>query len=166
MSRLRTCSPRQSRIGLRLDGAASSRRFVMARVGAPARKVAHTSRVLASASRDRELFRFGKDLGFCPPCKRLLRRDAATSTRHACATQNSAQSGRFVMADAGRKLASIGENNSNRVVFPRKIMSGEALNRRPLAAAPDEGAKWQPPPPKKFNFLLAIFGPIVHSRKN
>jgi hypothetical protein len=45
-------------------------------------------------------------------------------------------------------------------------MSGEALNRRPFAAAPDEGAKWPPPPPKKINFLLAIFGPIVHSRKN
>jgi hypothetical protein len=34
-----------------------------------------------------------------------------------------------------------------------------------LAAAPNERAKWQPSPAQDFIFLLAIFGPIVHSRK-
>jgi hypothetical protein len=53
-------------------------------------------------------------------------------------------------------------------VFPGKT-SAEALNRSPLAAAPRERAKWQSGAAKNFfknlNFLLAIFGPIVHSRK-
>jgi hypothetical protein len=64
--------------------------------------------------------------------------------------------------------ASTGENNPNWVVFPGK-MSGEALNRRPLGAAPDERARVPDVGIKTFfknlNFLLAIFGPIVHSHK-
>ena len=95
----------------------------MARAGAPARRVAHTFRVLASASRDRELFRFEKDLGFCRPCKRLLRRDAATSTRDACATQNSAQSGRFVMADAGGSSPASVKATQTGSCFPSKCLA-------------------------------------------
>jgi hypothetical protein len=46
-------------------------------------------------------------------------------------------------------------------------MSGETLNRRPLGAAPDERAKWQPPLPKTFLiFCLQFFGRLFTLAKN
>ena len=49
--------------------------------------VAHAFRVLASASRDRELPLWQAMIAGPAPTKRLFRRDAETSTRDACATQ-------------------------------------------------------------------------------